>query len=266
MREKGGGTDVNLKFLAPTYHARVKAVLGLVRGGERLADIGCSAGEIGGLLAPRFKAVVGVDLCKPDIACGQRLKAGNQCLLVGDVTRLPLQPRSFDVALCLETLEHVPGDESVLAEIYGLLRPGGQLIVSVPHQRFPFTYDPVNALLGVFGLHLPIGMWGFGHLRLYSEEELWNKLAVAGFVVEKRKRLTRFLAGLCENYLSSLFQFLVKPDASNQGRGGGTAFIRPKAIPDNFLVRWVGRLVALDEALFRNSKTSVGLLVEARKP
>jgi len=255
---------MNLKFLAPTYHARVKAVAELLPSGGRLLDIGCSAGEIGRLVADRFDSVAGVDLSERDIRYGQAFKSANQCLAVGDVTRLPLRSAAFDAALCIETLEHIPDDAAVLAEACRVLKSGGFLLVSVPHSRFPFTYDPINALLGLFGLHLPIGLWGFGHLRLYSLAGLEAKLRAAGFEVMRQRLLTRYLAGLCENYLSTLLQFLVKPDASNRGRQG-EAPIRPKPLADNVFVRLASALVRFDERLFRDSKTSVGIMLLARK-
>ena len=257
---------MSLKFLAPTYNARVKAVSELLPAGGRLLDIGCSAGEIGRLVAGRFSSVIGVDLSQRDIRCGTVFRAANQALAVGDVTHLPLQSATVDAAICIEALEHIPDDAAVLAEASRVLRPGGVLLVSVPHARFPFTYDPINALLGLAfgGRHLPIGMWGFGHLRLYSLEELEAKLGKAGFKIVERRQLTRYLAGLCENYLSTLLQFLVKPDSSNRGREG-KAPLEPKPLSDSLPVRLVSALVAFDERLFAHSRTSVGLLIVARK-
>ena len=39
----------------------------------------------------------------------------------------------YDVVLLLEVLEHVPNPSKVVAEIYRILKPGGTLILSVPH-------------------------------------------------------------------------------------------------------------------------------------
>ncbi|HLF24924.1 MAG TPA: class I SAM-dependent methyltransferase [Anaerolineae bacterium] len=40
---------------------------------------------------------------------------------------------TYDSAICLEVLEHVPEPFKAMAEIYRILKPGGILIVSVPH-------------------------------------------------------------------------------------------------------------------------------------
>ena len=45
--------------------------------------------------------------------------------LVGDVTDLPFDDDSFDVAHCHAVLMHVPDTPAVLAEVKRVLKPGG---------------------------------------------------------------------------------------------------------------------------------------------
>ncbi len=53
---------------------------------------------------------------------------------VGDVQAMPIVPaESYDTAVCLETLEHVPEPWRAVGEIYRILAPGGKVILSVPH-------------------------------------------------------------------------------------------------------------------------------------
>jgi 2-polyprenyl-3-methyl-5-hydroxy-6-metoxy-1,4-benzoquinol methylase len=53
----------------------------------------------------------------------------------GSVTDLPFPGDSFDRALCLDVLEHLAYEEQprALAELFRVLRPGGELLVSVPN-------------------------------------------------------------------------------------------------------------------------------------
>jgi 2-polyprenyl-3-methyl-5-hydroxy-6-metoxy-1,4-benzoquinol methylase len=53
----------------------------------------------------------------------------------GSLTALPFDPESFDRALCLDVLEHLAFDEqpTALAELHRVLRPDGELLVSVPN-------------------------------------------------------------------------------------------------------------------------------------
>lgn len=52
---------------------------------------------------------------------------------VADIQQMPLEDASFDTVLCVEVLEHVPYPAKALSEIFRVLRPGGHLILTVPH-------------------------------------------------------------------------------------------------------------------------------------
>ena len=53
-------------------------------------------------------------------------------LRFGDVTALPFAQGGFDAVLSLDVLEHVPDYRAALREFARVLRPGGQLVLSVP--------------------------------------------------------------------------------------------------------------------------------------
>lgn len=53
-----------------------------------------------------------------------------------DITTLPFPDASFDHVICAEVLEHIPDDEAAAKELIRILKPGGNLIVSVP-RYFP---------------------------------------------------------------------------------------------------------------------------------
>lgn len=54
--------------------------------------------------------------------------------VVGTATDLPFADASFDVVLCLETMEHLPAPARATAatELLRVLRPGGRLVVTFP--------------------------------------------------------------------------------------------------------------------------------------
>ena len=55
---------------------------------------------------------------------------------MGSVLDLPFRDESLDSILCLQVLEHVPDPGQALREFFRCLKPGGTLLVSVPHLAY----------------------------------------------------------------------------------------------------------------------------------
>ena len=116
--------------------------LGRARGAKRVLDAGSAFAEpayLAALLALGADEVVAVDLAPMDVP---GLRA-----VVADLRNLPFGDGSFDVALCISTIEHVGFDNSVygidaerdddgiaraLGELRRVLAPDGRLVVTVP--------------------------------------------------------------------------------------------------------------------------------------
>ena len=56
--------------------------------------------------------------------------------MVGDVTDLPFDDNSFDVAHCHAVLMHVPDTSKTLAEVMRVLKPGGIIASREIHPGF----------------------------------------------------------------------------------------------------------------------------------
>lgn len=101
---------------------------------------------------------------------------------------LPFDAAQFDVVVLSEVLEHLPIPALALAEAARVLRPGGLLLVTVPHADYPALWDPLNR--GLQRLRLPpirrgmfAGIWA-NHERLYQPESLRAEVTAAGFRVD----------------------------------------------------------------------------------
>lgn len=55
---------------------------------------------------------------------------------VGDIQQMPVASEQFDTVLCVEVLEHVPDPSAALSEIYRVLKPGGRLVMTIPHLMY----------------------------------------------------------------------------------------------------------------------------------
>jgi SAM-dependent methyltransferase len=93
--------------------------------------------------APAGRVVVGVDRDANLLAYG-RQRFPWATLLEGDVAALPVPDESADAILLLDVLEHVPTPDAAIAEARRVLRPGGVLILSVPHRGLLHWLDALN--------------------------------------------------------------------------------------------------------------------------
>ncbi|MBI3255355.1 MAG: methyltransferase domain-containing protein [Candidatus Andersenbacteria bacterium] len=55
---------------------------------------------------------------------------------LADIQLMPVGDASFDTVLSAEVLEHVPDPEKALREMYRVLKPGGKLVMSIPHLMY----------------------------------------------------------------------------------------------------------------------------------
>ena len=252
---------MSMKNLAPTYFNRLDRTKSNIEKGLRILNVGCSDGEYDRQLSVNFKQTFGIDINRDDILSAKNYAKKNNFYTLADGSRIPFQDNIFDAVICIDVLEHIPNEKKVLSEIYRVMKKNATLVLTVPHNRYPWTYDPINAFLKPFGKHLPIGIWAFGHTHLYEIKTLEKKITEIGFRVEKREYLNHSLAGIFENYLSSIFSRKVKPDPKNLTKRKN---VSSKCAP-KFALRAVSYLLKIDENLFRKSKTSVGILVKAKK-
>lgn len=99
--------------------------------GMRVLDFGCGPGTISVGLAKAVEPgeLFGVDMEASQIEIARAAaEAGghrNAMFQTADVTDLPFEDDSFDVAHCHAVLMHAPDTEAVLAEVRRVLKPGG---------------------------------------------------------------------------------------------------------------------------------------------
>lgn len=105
--------------------------------GKRVLDIACGEGYGSALLAAHADSVMGVDIAHEAVLHAREKYAakGNLHFLQGSATAIPLQAHSVDVVVSFETVEHLPQQSEMLADIRRVLRPDGLLIISSPNKK-----------------------------------------------------------------------------------------------------------------------------------
>lgn len=155
------------------------------RPGARILDIGCGTGRhTAAAMSLPGVTTVGADACFDDlIAAGERLSIHRQlgataggvcCFAQADACRLPFRDGVFDLVICAEVLEHIRDHRAAVREAARVLRPGGEIVVSVP-RRWPE--------LICWRLSPSYAHSSGGHIRIYTSRQLTALLQSAALVV-----------------------------------------------------------------------------------
>jgi SAM-dependent methyltransferase len=170
------------------WERRRALLLGEVRPGERVLDLGCGAGRFVAALREAGADPVGVELAEAALERARVNAPGADLRLVEADGSLPLEHASVDLVWCSEVLEHVPDTAHLLLEVRRVLRPGGRLLVTVPdHGRLRTALIALTRFESHFD---PLGQ----HVRFYTRRSLAATLEHAGFEdVRVRRGLTAWV-------------------------------------------------------------------------
>ena len=165
--------------------------LGL-RSGDLVLDLGCGFGRHAYEALRRGASVVACDLGVDELrqvraVAGVMYDAGHvgptdagvgTVMLEtanGDAQRLPFANGAFDRVIASEVMEHIDDDDTAMAELTRVLRPGGTIAVTVP-SLFP---EKVCWSLSE-DYHAP--KVAGGHVRIYRRQQIVAMLRAAGMV------------------------------------------------------------------------------------
>lgn len=161
----------------------IRKAAGDLRRGRVFVD-GCGVGMYLGRLADEACQAVGLDIELERTLEARRLAGQVVC---GAGERLPFPANSFDLILSHEVLEHVHDDRQAVEEIVRTLRPGGRLILFVPHRGYPFETH------GIYWR----GKYRFGNIPLVNYlPDRWRSRLAPHVRVYTRSSLKRLFNGL----------------------------------------------------------------------
>ena len=130
---------------------------------HRVLNVGCGPGGTS-RCAGEFAEVFSLDYSFE--ALNFTHQKGSDMLIRADSLQLPVKENSFDIVLCLDVLEHIGDDRSLIGELNRAIKPDhGKLLITVPADKWQWTNRDVI----------------FGHFRRYSRAALRSLLQDSGF-------------------------------------------------------------------------------------
>jgi SAM-dependent methyltransferase len=190
MRVSGERVSTPEGGFKPTWQRHVAAYAAaaeLLPPDGPLLDAGCGTGHSYHLLAPR--ETVGVDI-EPEALEGQERRT-----IVADMRELPLPDSSFASYLAVQSIEHVPDPERVLAEARRVLEPGGVAMFVTPNRltfgRPDEIIDPYHDV--EYDQHQLRSLCErfFGSVQMHG---LFGSERYLALIEEQRRRLDHFLS------------------------------------------------------------------------
>lgn len=109
----------------------------------KLFDVGCGSGAFTMGASKRGYQAVGLSWDKRNRKIAEErakiCNTHNATFEIGDVRKLDQYEQyknRFDVAVCLEVIEHILNDQKVFDDIYQTLKPGGKLLLTTPYLHY----------------------------------------------------------------------------------------------------------------------------------
>lgn len=129
-----------------------------------ILDIGCGTGE-GIAIVPNETTLTGLDISEIALSFAKEKKYS--ALYLGTAETTPFEDDSFDGILMLDVLEHTEDDTKTLAECFRVLKPLGNIILTVPAYQWLWSgHDEV-----------------FGHKRRYIKDKLVSRVQDASLEI-----------------------------------------------------------------------------------
>ena len=157
--------------------------------GRQILDLGCGRGELERYCAERGASIIGADYSEDALALAHSiLPERGAALIRSNVQQIPFATESFDMVFAFDLVEHLyPAElQTMYAEIWRVLKPGGRLIVhtmpNIWYYRYAYpVYRLVQRLRGVKLPRDPRDRHRRVHVNEQSLTTLRHDLGQAGF-------------------------------------------------------------------------------------
>ena len=152
---------------------------------KTIADIGCGNGVFSVSMKQIFECTLtGID--GNSYALRKAKENGfDKTFQVNDFSNdeLPLSPKSMDLVICKDVLEHLINPKHLASEIAKSVKPNGHALIHVPNQlnligriRLLFSND-----IDTFNYFQGYNRWDYPHIRFYTKASIIDLFGLFGF-------------------------------------------------------------------------------------
>ncbi len=181
--------------------------------GLRCLDIGADNGVISLLLRRRGGRWASADLDEHTVASIRQLVGDDVHQLDG--SRTPFPDQSFDQVVVVDYLEHIPDDDRFAAELARILKPGGRVVINVPHLK-------PRSLLNRFRHAIGLTDEWHGHLRPGYDLDGIKRLLGPRFSIEQSVTYSKSFSELVDTALNGLYVAMQRGSGAQAGSSKGT--------------------------------------------
>ena len=135
LKEIGVEEKLKNSFIAPEVVNRYLGIKSFINSNWKTLEVGCRAGDGTQLL--NIKNLVGVDLSNLNLQVFKRRGLGEAFIL--NAGNLPFKDNSFDLCLCLESIEHFVNAEKAVNE---MKRVAKRVLISQPNPSYCKSINP----------------------------------------------------------------------------------------------------------------------------
>lgn len=180
-------------------------LLGETRG-LRCLDIGSDNGVVSYLLRQRGGEWKSADLDPIAVRSIGSLVEKDVFLIDGE--RTPFKDDEFDAVIIVDFLEHIHTDRQFVEELFRIIKPGGELIVNVPHIK--------NTLLRKFRLAIGQTDEKHGHVRPGYTPEGLSHLLKGKFNLTAHRTYSKFFSECIDAFITFGFGLFKKEGQASQ--------------------------------------------------
>ncbi len=176
--------------------------------GKTLLDIGADNGVISYLLRRKGGRWSSADLEAGTVASIRALVKDNVFQISGEAT--PFADDEFDTVVIVDFLEHIADDRGFVGELHRIVKPGGTVIINVPHLKRPSLIRAIRLAVGLTDEK-------HGHVRPGYTIRSLRELLAPSFAVERSRTYSRFFTELIDVFISLAVEMAGGADQSRKG-------------------------------------------------